>query len=166
MKIVYLGAKQAGCIGLLTLMANGHEILGVVAYDDMMELLCNQYKLKQYNSINNWRLAKPCELADLLVCVHGRELVPIERFGDAYFGGINVRPCLYKYKGASPIAQLLAEGEAIASVGVHRMTTQIGVGEVLVEIKVDVSECKTEIEVYNKLYVYYSIAILKALINL
>ena len=78
------------------------------------------------------------------------------------YGGINVHPCLYGYKGANPVERLLKDGNTRASVGVHRMTAQVDEGEVLAEEFVDVTGTTVD-EVYNALYPAYATALIKAL---
>jgi methionyl-tRNA formyltransferase len=100
---------------------------------------------------------------DLLVCVHGRKIIKKNVLEVPRLGAINVHPCLYKYPGAKPVERMLEDGITKASVGVHRMSEIVDEGEVLEEIFVDVSECKNVVEVYNKLYPHYSIALNRVL---
>lgn len=160
MKIAYLGGKQAGCIGLLTVLASGNSVNVVIAYDNQVETLANVLNLPVFRSIKEPCLDDFLIHSHLLVCVHGREIVPQNRL---FMGGINVHPCLYRYKGAHPIERMLADGCTRASVGVHRMTEVIDNGETLIEDFVDVTGCNTVAEVYNTLYPYYSLVLLKAL---
>lgn len=167
MKVLYMGGKQAGCIGLLTLLAAGYDIEGIIAYDVMVRNLAARVipwgeresgQVLIFNTINQW-LGK----TDLVVCVHGREKVPRGLLEIATYGGINIHPCLYGYKGERPVERLLAGEGTIASVGAHRMTDKIDEGEVLVETFVDISGKTTEAEVYNALYPYYSLVLLEAM---
>lgn len=63
--------------------------------------------------------------SDLLVCVHGKEILTKEILDHPKLGCINVHPCLYKYKGKEPIKRLLEEDENKASVGVHYMSETV-----------------------------------------
>ncbi len=164
MKIIYLGGKQAGCVGLLTLLAAGHDITCVIPYSNDVSSLARAFKLVQHNSVNSWQAKAVGDHSDLLVCVHGRELVDVGRYNNCYFGGINVHPCLTNFPGKSPIKRFLESTYyPNATVGIHRITETIDQGEILIEIPVNVTEAKTEIEVYNTLYPYYSLALLEAL---
>jgi methionyl-tRNA formyltransferase len=58
---------------------------------------------------------------------------------------------------------LLKDKNPKASVGVHYMTERVDAGEVIIEEFVDVSGKETVVEVYNELYPYYAITLLKAL---
>ena len=166
LKASFLGSKQAGCIGLLTLLAAECKIQGVVAYDNTVESLAGLLYLPTFSSVKQPEVEELLSKADLLVSVHGREVVPKKLFELPRLGSINVHPCLYRYKGANPIGRLLQDGCRKASVGVHRMTENIDEGEVLVEEFVDVRESTSIEEVYNILYPFYSIVLLKAIYRL
>lgn len=163
MKIVYLGGKQAGCVGLLTVLAASYEVIGVVNYGDMIRHLTLQLGLASWDSVKSFPIPYLLSRSDILVCVHGREIVPKGLLELPRIGCINVHPCLSQYKGANPVQRLLADGGKIASVGVHRMTEVVDGGEVLAEMFVDIGDCNSVEEIYNELYPYYSIVLLEAL---
>jgi methionyl-tRNA formyltransferase len=158
---VFMGGRQAGCIGLLTLRAAGWDVAAVVAYDDDVRALAGSLGLPVLASIRDAR--GPLAEADLLVSVHGREIVPGELLALPRRGGINVHPCLYAHKGADPVGALLRSGSSRASVGVHRMTDVVDEGEVLVEEFLDVDGLTAPVEVYNALYPLYARALVDAL---
>ena len=162
-KISFMGGKQAGCIGLLSLYAAKCHVIGVVAYDEFVEALSKKLNLPIFSSIHEDKFIDLVSKSDLLVSVHGREIVPPEILKRPLIGCINVHPCLYKYKGADPVGRLLMEKNTKASVGVHYMVEKVDVGEVIVEKFVDVSGKNTVGEVYNKLYPYYALAIIEAI---
>ena len=161
--VVFLGGKQAGCTGLLTLYGAGCDVLGVVAYDPQVKKLASTLGLPVFDSIRHAAVKPLLRRADLLVSVHGREVVPQALLDLPAHGAINVHPCLYAYKGADPVARLLRDRNPKASVGVHRMEERIDHGDVLVEEFMDVSGWRTAEEVYNVLYPLYATTLLKAL---
>lgn len=163
LKVLFLGGKQAGCIGLLTLLAAACKIQGVVAYDTVVENLAGLLHLPTFSSVKQPAVEKFLSEADLLVSVHGREIIPKRLLDLLHSGGINVHPCLYRYKGANPVGRLLEDGCTQASVGVHRMTERVDEGEILVEEFVDIAGKRSADEVYNVLYPFYASALLKAL---
>ena len=163
MRVFFLGAKQAGSIGLLTVAAAGYRIQTVVAYDQSVLELARELAIPTLSSLRQPDIQESLLGVDLLVSVHGREIVPRELLVLPRLGSINVHPCLYRYKGANPVGRLLAEGCTLASVGVHRMTETVDEGDVLIEEFVDVTGKQTADEVYNALYPNYSLALLKAL---
>ena len=160
----FMGGRQAGCIGLLTLYAACWRPSGVVAYDDSVKHLAETLGLELFPSIRNAQFQECLSRSDLLVSVHGREIVPNKLLSIPPLGAINVHPCLYQYKGANPVARLLQDGNPKASVGVHRMTDTVDEGEVLAEEFVQVDGKNSAEEVYNALYPHYATTILKALI--
>lgn len=163
LKVAYMGGKQAGCIGLLALGAGGYAPKAVVAYDQLVKSLAESLNIAVFPSIGESGFKEALSAADILVSVHGREIVPKNVLETPPLGGINVHPCLYSYKGANPVGRLLQDGNSTASVGVHRMTERVDEGEVLVEEFIQVADKKTVDEVYNALYPFYATMLLKAL---
>jgi methionyl-tRNA formyltransferase len=163
---VFLGGKQAGCVGLLAAIAAGCNVRGVIGYDEHVRELASGLELRVFGAIGDEGIAGLLQESDLLISVHGRELVPDELLRIPRLGGINVHPCLYAYKGADPVGRLLADGNPKASVGVHRMTSEVDSGEVLVEEFVDVAEATTVDAVYNRLYPHYATALVRAIATL
>ena len=135
----------------------------VVAYDATVQSLAEQLGLTVCASIRQPAVSRALASSDVLVCVHGREIVPADLLALPRFGGLNVHPCLSAYPGADPIGRLLQDGNPRASVGVHRMTEQIDTGEVLVEEFIDVSGRKSREDVYNALYPVYVVVLVRAL---
>lgn len=162
-KVFFLGGRQAGCVGLLTLLAVGSKISGIVAYDSTMEQLAIALRLPRFSSIKQPEVEELLSQSDLLVSVHGREIVPSRLLELPRFGGINTHPCLYAYKGVDPVGRLLHDGNTLASVGIHRMTEKVDQGEVLAEEFINVVGKRSVDEVYNAIYPHYSLALLKAL---
>ena len=99
----------------------------------------------------------------MIISIHGRELIPDKILGQVKYGGINIHPCLWKYKGADPIKRLIADKSPIASVGAHRMTDKVDEGEVLVEHFIHLQPYQSEADVYNQLYPLYPIVLIEAL---
>lgn len=157
-----MGGKQAGCIGLLSVLAADCEVLSVVAYDDDVKMVAEELGIPVFSSIEKEGFIKDVEKSDLFFSVHGREIVPKEMLMMPPLGCVNVHPCLYKYKGANPIGRMLDDKNSKASVGVHYMVEKVDEGEVIVEEFVDIAG-KTVEEVYNELYPCYIKAIIKAM---
>jgi methionyl-tRNA formyltransferase len=160
---VFLGGKQAGCVGLIAAVAAGCRVRSLVFYDELVQQLGLALELPIFESIRADEVRDALAASDVLISVHGREIVSSDLLALPRLGGINVHPCLYAYKGANPVSRLLADGNRRASVGVHRMTQEVDWGEVLVEEFVDLSDATHEVDVYNQLYPYYAIALIKAI---
>jgi len=164
LNIVFIGNRQAGIIGAITALAKGHTITTAVAYNEDLKNVLESLSVEVCgHSVKNERLKAAADQADVLLSVHGREIVKPDLLERTRFGGINAHPYLYKYKGADPVGRAFRDGEYNASVGVHRMVEKVDAGEVLVEEFVDVSDAQSVLDIYNRLYPYYSIAVGKAL---
>lgn len=163
MDVVFLGGKQAGCVGLLAVAAAGGNVLGAVSYDDQVARLTSILEIPSFSSVRETPVKKLLEQADLIVCVHGREILSRELLELPGYGGINVHPCVSKYRGAHPIEKLLADRGSLATVGVHRMEERVDEGEILVEEFVEIGTGRSVEEVYNLLYPTYSSVLIKAL---
>lgn len=162
-RVVFMGGRQAGCIGLLTVRAAGCTVPVVVAYDAAVRDLAAALELPVAESIHAPQVRRALAEADALVCVHGLEIVPPDLLALPRLGGLNVHPCLFRYKGAHPVERLLRDGWPEASVGVHRMTELVDEGDVLSEMRVDVRGKRTADEVYNALYPLYACVLLDGL---
>ena len=163
LKAAYMGGKQAGCIGLLSVYAAGCRPTVVAAYDESVARVAEALSVPVVSSIQDDGFEVATSESDVIICVHGSEIVPHRLLDIPPLGGINVHPCLYRYKGVNPIGRLLEDRNPVASVGVHRMTGRIDEGEVLIEEFVDVNDKRSIEEVYNALYPHYAVALLKAL---
>lgn len=165
LNIIYLGGKQAGVVGLLTILAIGCNIKAVVTGSPMVKEICQRFELPIYYSVKQEELKPILKESDLLISVHSREIVPIDIIALTKLGGINVHPCLSTYKGKAPIERFIKDGATKASVGVHRMTEQVDMGETLKEIFIDIDRTKvnTVDGVYNILYPYYSFVLFDVL---
>src|SRR5437867_5076434 len=106
--ILFVAAgRTAGCVGLLTALALRHEVLGVVGYDGEVESLAGSLGLEVSTSLKRDAVRGWLARADLMLCVHGREIVSADLLALPRYGGINVHPCLYRYKGADPVGRML-----------------------------------------------------------
>ena len=70
-----MGGKQAGCIGLLAARSAGCHVLGVVAYSDELTLVAHSLRIPTWSSIRSDKAIRSLREADLLISVHGREIV-------------------------------------------------------------------------------------------
>lgn len=158
--VVMMAGKQAGCIGMLSVLSMGCKIIGVVAYDDMTRTLANKLDIRVLTSIKSDESIELLKNCDLLISVHGREIVPGDILKLPKIACINAHPCLYKCKGANPVERFLKEGGKRASIGIHYMIEKVDEGGVIEELFVDIGDKKTPEEVYNILYPFYSFAII------
>lgn len=161
--IAFMGGRQAGSIGLLTALATRNNVLGAVVYDDTIGMVAEEMDIPTYSSIKEDGFLEEVKESDILLSVHGREIVPKEYLDIPPLGCVNLHPCLYKYKGANPIGRLLEDGNSKASVAAHYMAEEVDTGEVIIEEFVDVEGKESVEKVYNELYPYYSVVVMRAL---
>lgn len=162
-KVCFIGGNQAGIIGILAAISKGSDILAAVSYSDNLTNMLKALNIPFYKSINHKDYVKALRCSDILLSVHGREIVRKGLIELPRYGAVNLHPYLYKYKGANPVERALKDREFKASVGAHLMSERVDEGKVLVEEFVDVTGSKSVEEVYNKLYPHYCSVTLKVL---
>jgi len=155
LKICFMGGKEAGINAVLTVLSEGHDIICAASYSDDLTDMLGRHKVPVSDSINDAAFILALHKADLLLSVHGREVVPSELLAKPSRGSVNVHPFLYAYKGKDPVGRALNEGNFKASVGAHIMTDELDGGKLLVEEFLDISGTKTREEAYEKLYPVY-----------
>ena len=158
-----MGGNQAGMLGALTLLSKGNDIIAAVSYSDDLTVILKKFRIPLYKSIKDKYFIMGLSQADILLSVHGREVVGPDLLKLPKYGAVNLHPYLYKYKGASPVERALKDGEFNASVGAHIMEEKIDEGRVLYEEFVDVSGSSNADSVYNKIYPSYCNVLLKVL---
>ena len=163
LKICFMGGKQAGIAGFLTVLSRGCKVVSAVSYSDDLTDVLALFKVPIHKSINDRAFIQNLHESDLLLSVHGKEISKPDLLKLPRLGAINVHPYLYKYKGANSVQRALEDKEFKASVGVHVMEEKIDRGRVITEKFVDVSGARSVEEVYNRLYSCYTAAIVEAL---
>lgn len=167
MKIIFYGGRQVGVIGLLSCIASGNTVIATIPEDEMVaetaKMLGIQIIQKEMLSDKELEAYMKYLEIDLFVCVHGRQIIRKNILTATKRGCINVHPCLWKYKGASPIERLIIDGEQKISVGVHYMTEVVDVGETITEVFSERGTENSVPEIYNTLYPIYSLALIGAL---
>lgn len=165
LKVIFLGGKQAGLIGLLTTIVAGCKIKAIVACDNAIEDMAGKLGIPLYGSVKLPEVKALLTEVDLMISVHSREIIPIELLNIPRLGGINVHPCLASYKGKNPISRFIHNGLSQASVGIHYMAEEVDLGETIEErfIEIDRQAVNSVIEVYNILYPIYSLLLFEVL---
>ena len=160
MIISFMGGKQAGIVGLLTILSKGHEIIASVGYDDEIKSILKALKIYQFKSTRSIAFKNKMLRSDALICVHGREILRYPKYPK--HGCWNVHPYLSKYRGVNPIGRALKNKDYDASVGIHRMSDKIDEGYISIEKRKKVKPGSVE-EVYNQLYPLYAQVIIDLL---
>ena len=132
----------------------------VVAYDDWLADLARDLGYLVRRSLEEAVIPHG---VDLILCVHGREIVPPVVLARTRYGGVNLHPCLSRYPGKDPIGRLLNDNGKTATVGAHWMTDDVDAGPVLVELDYVLSWETSREAVYSALYPLYARVVLEAL---
>jgi len=164
MRIVFYGNKQAGMIGLLTALAMGKEVVEVWEDEGFGIPGLNWLPIKRrkiYSRSDLMLLGSDVE-ADLLLCIHGRKIVPEETLQKFKYGGVNLHPFLDKYPGSRPVARALLARERIASVYAHQMTSEVDKGEIVAYATTQIPTIDEHpdldvVHIYNHLYPLYAL---------
>lgn len=163
LNICFMGGKQAGILGSLTALSAGNRIMGAVSYSDDLKMVLKNLGVTLFKSIYDKGFVEMVKKSDVLLSVHGREVIPESLLKLPRLTVINVHPFLYKYKGASPVERALRDKETRGSVGVHIIEKEIDCGKVLIEEFIDISGAESVEQIYNRLYPIYCSVILKTL---
>lgn len=158
-----MGARQSGIVGALTILSKSNKIISAVSYSDDLTNILNNLKVPLYKTIKEKGFIEKLKKSDLLLSVHGREIANTDLLRLPKFGAVNIHPYLYRYKGTNPVERALKDRNFHASVGAHIMGEVVDKGKVLVEEFVDLDIANSVDEIYNRLYPYYCIVILKVL---
>ena len=151
---ILMAGGNAGIMAFLTVKPDI-----VVSYTRKLTDVADYFGVPVADSI--YRLPK-LDGNDTLLSVHGKEIVPRIMFNKVG-RALNVHPYLYCYKGKEPINRALLDRNFDASIGVHKMTEKLDMGEVLYEKCIKLRECDSVIEIYNQLYPHYPEVIMEGL---
>lgn len=161
MRVAFMGGRQAGMVGLLSCLTE-HDVIGVVAYDRIVRQAAMDVACVPQGSVHEPRFIDSLAGADVLLSVHGREIVPERLLKLPKHGGINLHPCLDRYPGKDPVGRWLGDEGSEISVSAHVMEAEVDTGEVLVTHRTS-SNGTTRAEVYNDLYPLYARVVVEAL---
>ena len=155
LRVTLLAGQEVGRGALRTLTELGVSGRVVVAYDPETMLWGRRYGWSVYRTISHPAVRIALASSDILISVHGREIVSDELLALPVQGGLNLHPCLYGYPGSDPIGRWLQSGELWASVGAHRMTTQIDRGPRIYEEGIKIIDRTDRASVYRQLAPVY-----------
>ena len=143
MKIVFYGRRNVGMLVLTYLVAKGHEVK-VIADDIVAEtaemLGC---PIVNFETMGEF---------DLFICCHGSKIIDKKYLNDKF---INIHPCLYKYKGHSPIKRYIENKDESGSVEAQWMVEEVDAGEVIHQEFFETPKLTTFAEFYNIALPYY-----------
>ena len=156
--IAFLGGSHVGVLGLLLSKALDN-VLCCVAYSEDVKKLAKSLNIRTYNSIKDPRFINQLGGVNLVLSVHGREIIPedILKFRRC----INVHP-FFNYKGINPVGRALEANDHNGSVVAHLMTSRIDIGSVVAQETIKTKGISVQ-EIYNELYLLYINVITKTI---
>lgn len=171
MKVIFYGNRQAGMIGLLTVMAMGCEVVEVWEDEGYGIPGINNLELRRVTIKKDGKLPDIADVygkLNLFLCVHGRKIVPNRVLDKFKRGGINLHPFLDKYPGPNPVRRAISAGERVVTVYAHKMTDNIDCGQVFASASTELQgilefERLSVADIYNVLYPLYVEVVTKVL---
>lgn len=180
MKIVFMGTPDFARGALEALIAAGHEITAVVTQPDKAK---GRSKELQYPPVKECALAhnipvmQPVRIktleaiselrkfeADVFVVAAFGQILSQEILDMPRYGSLNIHGSLLpKYRGASPIQQVIINGEAETGVTIMQMDAGIDTGDMLYKRSIEIEDTDTFETLHDKLMVLGGEAIVEAL---
>jgi len=180
MKIVFMGTPDFARGALEALIAAGHEITAVVTQPDKAKGRSNQLQyppVKECALAHNIPVMQPVRIktpeaiaelasyeADIFVVAAFGQILSQEILDMPKYGSLNIHASLLpKYRGASPIQQVIIDGEAETGVTIMQMDAGIDTGDMLYKRSIAIEDTDTFESLHDKLMVLGGEAIVEAL---
>lgn len=180
MKIVFMGTPDFARGALEALIAAGHEITAVVTQPDKAKGRSNQLQyppVKECALEHNIPVMQPVRIktpeaiaqlasyeADIFVVAAFGQILSQEILDMPKYGSLNIHASLLpKYRGASPIQQVIIDGEAETGVTIMQMDAGIDTGDMLYKRVIAIEDTDTFESLHDKLMVLGGEAIVEAL---
>jgi len=180
MKIVFMGTPDYAVGALEALIAAGHEITAVVTQPDKPKGRSGQLvfppvkecalkygipvfqpvKIKTEEAIAQLRTYE----ADVFVVAAFGQILSQEILDMPRYGSLNIHASLLpRYRGASPIQNVILKGEKVTGVTIMQMDAGIDTGDMLYKKEVAIERTDTFETLHDKLTVLGGVAIVEAL---
>lgn len=168
MKVVFMGTPDFSVGTLEAIIAQGHEVAGVVTQPDRPK---GRGKAVQYTPVKEAAIAadlpvyQPVKVRepefvellrklkpDVIVVVAFGQIIPASILEIPVFGCLNVHASLLpKYRGAAPIQWAVIDGEKESGVTIMRMDTGLDTGDMLAKTVVPLQKDETGGSLFDKL---------------
>ena len=167
MKIIYMGTPLFALKPLNALYTVGHNIVGVVCQPDKINHRGNKIEfcptkqwaiehnvpVFQFEKIKKFGATSLSYLdADVVVtCAYG-QILPQEMIDLCKYGVINIHSSLLpKYRGASPVATTLLNGDSVGGVTIVKTSIGMDDGDMLLQKQIDVDPDDNSITLSDKI---------------
>ena len=180
MKIVFMGTPDFAKGALEALIAAGHEITAVVTQPDKAKGRSKELQfppVKECALAHNIPVMQPVRIktseaiaelaryeADVFVVAAFGQILSQEILDMPPYGSLNIHGSLLpKYRGASPIQQVIVDGEKETGVTIMQMDAGIDTGDMLYKRSIEIEDTDTFETLHDKLMVLGGEAIVEAL---
>jgi len=180
MKIVFMGTPDFAKGALEALIAAGHEITAVVTQPDKAKGRSKELQfppVKECALAHNIPVMQPVRIktpeaiaelakyeADVFVVAAFGQILSQEILDMPPYGSLNIHGSLLpKYRGASPIQQVILDGEQETGVTIMQMDAGIDTGDMLYKRSIEIEDTDTFETLHDKLMVLGGEAIVEAL---
>ena len=174
MKLVVFGEDTFSSIVLESLIAKGHNILGVFCpfYENKiyarLETTCSRFNIlfKRINKINSDSFfLELSELKiDLIVICHFQKLISSRIINLPLLGCINLHPSLLPYyRGMSPQHYPIIKGESETGITVHYVDEGIDTGDIILQKKIVIDNEDYVSDLQKKMKSIYSTIIVEVI---
>ncbi len=180
MKIVFMGTPDFAKGALEALIAAGHEITAVITQPDKAKGRSKELQfppVKECALAHNIPVMQPVRIktpeaiaelaqyeADVFVVAAFGQILSQEILDMPPYGSLNIHGSLLpKYRGASPIQQVIVDGEQETGVTIMQMDAGIDTGDMLYKRSIEIEDTDTFETLHDKLMVLGGEAIVEAL---
>ena len=180
MKIVFMGTPDFAKGALEALIEAGHEITAVVTQPDKAKGRSKELQfppVKECALAHNIPVMQPVRIktpeaiaelakyeADVFVVAAFGQILSQQILDMPPYGSLNIHGSLLpKYRGASPIQQVIVDGEKETGVTIMQMDAGIDTGDMLYKRSIEIEDTDTFETLHDKLMVLGGEAIVEAL---
>ncbi len=180
MKIVYMGTPDFAVGALEALIEAGHEIVAVVTQPDKPKGRGKEMQISDVKACalkHDLPVFQPVKIkehdvveylkslgADIFVVAAFGQILSQEVLDIPKYGCVNIHASLLpKYRGASPINQVLIEGDEYTGITVMKMNIGMDTGNILMQEQIKIEDEDTAGTLFDKLSILGAKVIVKAL---
>lgn len=168
MRVVYMGTPDFAVGALEAIIAAGHEVIAVVTQPDKPRGRGKEMQISDVKACalkHNLSVFQPVKIrdeesvtylkglkADIFVVAAFGQILSQEVLDIPKYGCVNIHASLLpKYRGASPINQVLIEGDEYTGITVMKMNAGMDTGNIMLQEKLRIEEDDTAGTLFDKL---------------
>ncbi len=159
MKIIFFGTPEY-VVKILSKLSKIHEIVAVVTQPPKPE---GRRQYKKYSPVDDWGHKKNVPIffdfqkqlpdAEMGVCAAYGKIIPKNVIDEFKFGILNIHPSLLpKYRGASPVSEVIKNGDTETGVTIIKMDEKMDHGPIVTSFKEEIFEKDTTDSLRERLF--------------